>query len=169
MTRTAYPRSPAREVARAGDEAYPPARSDAAPRTPRRRDDTGTVPLELVIVLPILAILLAILVLAWRVSEAGNQVTAAAAEAARAASLERDVSASAAAGEEAARRTLEDRGLACTDLDVSLDVSSYEPGGHVTATVSCTAQLSDLDVPGAPGSWTTEASFTEPIEQYRGG
>ena len=154
MTTTAYPRGLAQE---------------SPPKRPRRGDDTGTVPLELVIILPVLTVLLAVLVAAWRVSEAGNQVTAAAAEAARAASLERDVSASAAAGEAAARRTLEDRGLACTNLDVALDVSSYEPGGHVTATVSCTAKLSDLDVPGAPGSWTTEASFTEPIEQYRGG
>jgi Flp pilus assembly protein TadG len=135
----------------------------------RRRGEDGTVPLELVIIAPVLVVLLAILVLAWRISEAGNQVTAAAAEAARAASLERDVSASRAAGVEAARRTLEDRGLACTDLDVNLDVSAYEPGGSVTATVSCTAKLSDLNVPGAPGSWTEEASFTEPIERYRGG
>jgi Flp pilus assembly protein TadG len=135
----------------------------------RRDDERGAIPMELVIIAPLLAVLLAVLVLAWRIAEAGNQVTAAAAEAARAASLERDVAASTAAGEEAARRTLEDRGLACSDLDVVLDVSSYEPGGYVTATVSCTADLSDLDVPGAPGSWTEEASYTEPIEQYRGG
>lgn len=188
MTTRTYAREPA---PRAGGEAYRPARRPnswrvransapirctnpprveaASPACTRRRDDRGAVPVELVIIAPVLAVLLAVLVLAWRVSEAGNQVTVAAAEAARAASLERDVSASAAAGEAAARRTLEDRGLSCTDLDVDLDVSSYEPGGHVTATVSCTAELSDLDVPGAPGSWTTEASFTEPIEQYRGG
>jgi Flp pilus assembly protein TadG len=135
----------------------------------RRDDERGTIPMELVIIAPLLAILLAVLVFSWRIAEAGNQVTAAAAEAARAASLERDVLASTAAGQEAARRTLEDRGLACADLDVAVDVSSYEPGGYVTATVTCTADLSDLDVPGAPGSWTEEASYTEPIEQYRGG
>ncbi|HEU0286598.1 MAG TPA: TadE/TadG family type IV pilus assembly protein [Nocardioidaceae bacterium] len=135
----------------------------------RTRDESGTIPLELVIIAPVLAILLALLVAAWRVSEAGNQVTAAAAEAARAASLERSVDLSAAAGEEAARRTLEDRGLSCADLDVQVDVSSYEPGGFVRATVTCTADLSELAVPGAPGSWTDEASFIEPIEQFRGG
>ena len=161
MTTRAYPRTPA---APAGD---PVCRPDGAPA--RRRDERGAVPVELVIIAPVLAMLLAVLVAAWRVTEARNQVTAAAAEAARAASLEREVSASTAAGVEAARRTLEDRGLACVDLDVDLDVSSYEPGGHVTATVECTAKLSDLDLPGAPGSWSTKASFTEPIEQYRGG
>lgn len=135
----------------------------------RQRDEKGTIPLELVIIAPMLAVLLAVLVVAWRVSEAGNQVTAAAAEAARAASLERDVASSAAAGQEAARRTLEDRGLSCVDLDVVVDVSTYEPGGYVEATVTCTADLDDLSVPGAPGSWTEEASFIEPIEQFRGG
>jgi Flp pilus assembly protein TadG len=134
-----------------------------------RRDESGTIPMELVIIAPVLAILLAMLVVAWRVSEAGNQVTAAAAEAARAASLERDVAASAAAGQEAARRTLDDRGMSCADLDVVVDVSSYEPGGYVEATVHCTADLSELSVPGAPGSWTEEASFIEPIEHFRGG
>jgi len=50
-----------------------------------------------------------------------------------------------------------------------VDVSSYEPGGYVRATVTCTADLSELAVPGAPGSWTDQASFIEPIEQFRGG
>ena len=63
----------------------------------------------------------------------------------------------------------EDRGLSCADLDVQVDVSSYEPGGYVRATVTCTADLSELAVPGAPGSWTYQASFIEPIEQFRGG
>ncbi len=140
-----------------------------ANRSGPRRDERGAIPLELVIIAPMLAVLLAVLVFMWRVSEAGNQVTAAAAEAARAASLERDVDASAAAGQAAAARTLDDRGLSCADLDISVDVSSYEPGGYVKATVRCTADLQELDVPGAPGSWTEEASFTEPIEQFRGG
>ena len=142
--------------------------NSSAPRQ-RRRDEGGTVPLELVVIAPMLAVLLSVLVFTWRVSEAGNQVTAAAAEAARAASLERDVEASATAGQIAAERTLDDRGLSCADLDVSIDVSSYEPGGYVKATVRCTADLQELDVPGAPGRWTEEASFTEPIEQFRGG
>ena len=38
----------------------------------------------------------------------------------------------------------------------------------VTATISCTARLSDIALPGLPGAKTLTASFTSPIDTYRG-
>ncbi len=41
------------------------------------------------------------------------------------------------------------------------------PGGYVTVTVACHVELSDIALPGMPGSTTVEASATAPIDPYR--
>ena len=42
----------------------------------------------------------------------------------------------------------------CADPQVSTDVSQFYPGGYVTVSVACQVPLSDLSVPGIPGSTT---------------
>jgi Flp pilus assembly protein TadG len=44
----------------------------------------------------------------------------------------------------------------------------YEPGRAVTVTARCTYGLSDLGLPGAPGTLTAESSFTSMLDPYRG-
>lgn len=54
---------------------------------------------------------------------------------------------------------------------VSIDTSGYATdvgeAATVTATISCTANLSDIGVPGLPGAKTITASWTSPIDTYR--
>ena len=55
----------------------------------------------------------------------------------------------------------------CAHVQVMTDVSHFFPGGFVTVTVVCQVDLSDLSVPGIPGSTIVRASSTAPIDPYR--
>jgi Flp pilus assembly protein TadG len=101
-------------------------------------------------------------------AHAQQQVAAAAADSARAASLERVTSRSSEAARAAAHASLGRAGITCTGLKVRVDLSGYQPGGRVTTTVECTADLSDLAMAGFPGHKTFTATATVPIETYRG-
>lgn len=133
----------------------------------RRQDQEGTIALEVLLLAPLLLIFLMFIVGLGRVTLAGQDVTAAAHDAARSASLTRVEGAASAAGQDAARAALGDRGMACASVQVSIDVTDFEPGGQVSAAVTCTARLSDLTLAGFPGSKTYRSSAVVPIEQYR--
>ena len=60
-----------------------------------------------------------------------------------------------------------ERGQACTDLKVDIDAGDFNPGGNVRATVTCTADLSDLAGIGLPGSKTFRFTAVVPLEQHR--
>lgn len=134
----------------------------------RRRDQRGSAALELTLLAPVLMVILLFVVGLGRMAHARQEVEAVAADAARAASLERNTAMSARAARDAADRSLGDAGVSCAGLSVSVDLSSYEPGGSVTVTVSCRANLSDVAMAGFPGSRTFTATSRVPIETYRG-
>lgn len=138
-------------------------------RTRGRGDERGSSTLELVIAAPVLLIFILFIVGLGRMALASQQVDAAAHEAARAASLQRAEGASVADGEAAARRALNQRGLSCASMSVTVDVSSYAPSGQVRAAVTCVARLTDVAMAGFPGSKTYRADAVVPIEQYRAG
>lgn len=135
----------------------------------RRRDSRGTAAIELVLIAPVLMLILLFVVGLGRMAHARQQVESVAADAARAASLERNTDASAAAARTAAQASLGRAGVTCSDLTVGVDLSSYEPGGQVQVSVSCTAALADVAMSGLPGARTFTASSTVPIETYRAG
>lgn len=131
------------------------------------RDDRGSSAIELAIMAVVLIVFALVIVGLGRMTSARFDVTSAANEAARAASLQTDSGSAVAAGRAAAARTLRDQGVSCTNLDVSIDTSDFAVGGSVTAHVQCVADLSDLTLVYAPGSRTFNEDATAPIEQYR--
>ncbi len=137
-------------------------------RLRRHRDEHGTAALELTLLAPLLLVILLFVVGLGRMAHARQQIESVAADSARAASLERNTSLSAQAAKTAATASLGDAGVSCTNLDVDVDLSSYQPGGRVTVTVSCTTKLSDVAMAGFPGSRTFTATSRVPIETYRG-
>lgn len=134
----------------------------------RNRNQAGSASLEMVLIAPVLLMILLLVVGLGRMSHARQEVEAVASDAARAASLERNTSASHAAAVKAAQQSLASAGMSCQGLDVDVDVSNYQPGGQVTVQVSCTAQLQDVALSGLPGTKEYTASATVPIETYRG-
>ena len=134
------------------------------------RGDEGAVALETAFLIPVLALVVAVLVAAGRITMAGSAVDAAAKAASREASLARDPHDAATRAESAVRRTLGQRGLSCQGVSVTLDTSEFAPPtgpARVRATVRCTVSLADAAVPGMPGSKTIQATMTSPVDRFR--
>ena len=52
-------------------------------------------------------------------------------------------------------------------LDVRL-LGTYEPGEPITVEASCTYSLSDIGLPGAPGTLSPRTRFTSMLDPNRG-
>ena len=139
--------------------------------TRRNRAQRGSVSIEMAVVAPAILALFAGAVIGGRVNIARQALEAAAYDAARTASLARTAGEANEQASAAADSTLDAQGLSCTSLEVTISTTGFEvPVGQaatVTATVSCTATLSDVALPGMPGSVPLEASFTSPLDTYR--
>lgn len=137
------------------------------------RRDRGSVSLELAILAPVMLLLLAFVVLAGRVAIAGNTVTTVAGNAAREASLARSAGAASAAGRAAARAGLAAQSVQCqSGGTVTVDVSGFGAaagvaGQAVVVTVDCVVTLSDLALPGVPGTRTLTERAVSPIDPNR--
>jgi Flp pilus assembly protein TadG len=137
----------------------------------RRREERGSVAVEAALGVSAFGLLIAMITLGGRVEIAKQSVEAAAYEAARSASIERTQSEAITAGRSSATETLADQGLQCTTTSVRMNAAGFNaPLGttaQVTATVSCHVNLSDLSIPGLPGTRTITATATSPIDAYR--
>jgi Flp pilus assembly protein TadG len=133
--------------------------------------DRGSASLELAILGPALLLLLGLVIAAGRIAVSGGAIEAAARDAARQASIARDPASAATSARAAAVDTLTEQDLRCTSLTVRVDTSGFRaPLGapaQVSARVSCVVALSDLAVPGMPGTKTLHASFASPLDSYR--
>ena len=137
----------------------------------RAAGDDGNAALELVVLAPVLFAILGLVIAAGRISIAQGSVDAAARDAARQASISLTPSAATAAGQASARAALRQDGLDCRPV-ILINVSQFtatQPGepAVVTATVRCTVSLSNLALPGLPGSMPLQAEFTSPLDLYR--
>ncbi|MEU2514518.1 TadE/TadG family type IV pilus assembly protein [Streptomyces syringium] len=135
------------------------------------RRDNGALSLEAMILLPLLILVLCLIIAFGRIQASGNAVDSAARNAARAASLERSAGAARSAGERVAQDFLSQQGLPCVSVSTSISTGGFSARlgdpSTTTATVSCTVRLSDIGMPGLPGSKTLRANFTSPIDAYR--
>jgi Flp pilus assembly protein TadG len=134
------------------------------------RDDRGNTVVEAAILVPLFIAFLAALLIGDRIRHAGAAVTQSAADAARQASIARTPQQALADATASAQATLRQEGLHCTP-HVSVDVSGFNrPVGQaatVTATVTCTEQLSDVALPGMPGTRTVTKIHRSPIDAFR--
>ena len=137
----------------------------------RLSDDRGSESIQAAIVTPLLVVFLCMAIAAGRLVTSGDTIDAAAQDAARAASIARTYPAAEAAAEAAASGSLTEQGMRCASTSVAIDAAGlYVPVGqvgYVTATVTCNVALSDLLLPGAPGSHTLKSSFTSVVDAYR--
>ncbi|WP_405723067.1 TadE/TadG family type IV pilus assembly protein [Streptomyces sp. NBC_00046] len=136
------------------------------------RRDRGSYAVETAVLAPVMIALLLLMIAFGRVTDADGAVDSAARAAARAASLERDAGSAQSQAQAAAARSLQGEGITCRASSVVVDTAGYALDigveANVTATVACTANLSDIGLPGLPGAKTLTASWTSPIDTYRG-
>ena len=130
-------------------------------------DDRGSAAVEMVIIAPALIALMLLIVGMGRLSHGKQQVEVAAAQAARAASLQRVPAQAQGAAQSAAQDTLTSQRVTCSAMTVApIDLSTDVPGGDITVTVACNVKLSDLFAAGFPGSHTWTATVTTPIDAF---
>ena len=136
------------------------------------RSDRGNAPLELVLIAPVILMLIGFVIAAGRVSTARNAVDAAAREAARQASVATSQAAAQRAAISGATSALAADDLNCQPTVSLLNLSQAfnTPIGQpvdIRVRVTCVVHLSDLLVPGVPGSITLNANFASPLDPYR--
>ncbi len=136
-----------------------------------RRDERGSASIEAVIAVPAFVLFVGLIIFGGRTATTHQSVESAAAESARAASIERTASSARSAARGAATTSLSNQGVHCVDIDVSVDASQFTrtvgEAAVVSVTVRCRLDLSDLSVPGVPGSRVIEATMTSPIDTWR--
>lgn len=137
----------------------------------RPRNERGSATIETVVLAPGLLMLIGLLILGGRIALAGGSVEHAAAEAARSASIARTAAEAQADAHDTAYTSLNQQGIQCVSLDVSVDTSQFAtpPGqpASVSATVTCNVNLADITIPGLPGSRTMTATVRSPLDTYR--
>lgn len=127
------------------------------------RDDTGSMAVELALLtVPLVTILLLVAALG-RFSDARNQVTEAARDAAREASTYLTPQLATSQGDQVARSEL--TGV-CAKASITIDTSELHPGGQVTVTVACPVPLGDLTLLHLPGTKTITASSVAVVDTY---
>ncbi len=137
----------------------------------RPRSDEGSAAIEAAVILPSLIMFLCLAIAGGRIVTSGSKIDAAAEDAAREASIHRTATAAQGAAHSAAAESLNDQGITCASTSVNVNTGglSVPVGqvGTVTATVTCTVNLSDLLLPGVPGARTLTSTATSVVDQYR--
>jgi Flp pilus assembly protein TadG len=133
--------------------------------------ERGSATVEAAIGLPAFMLFVGLIIFAGRVAIAHQAVEAAAAEAARTASISRTHGQAQSTATTAAATSLRNQHLDCVTQQVAVDTTGFSaPVGtpaKITATISCVINLSDLSVPGVPGTHTVAATMSSPIDTYR--
>lgn len=133
--------------------------------------DRGSEAIEAAIGVPAFLLFVALVIAAGRLAIAQQAVEAAADDAARSASISRNQGQAQVAGQSAATSGLTNQGLRCLNQRVVIDTSEFSaPVGTAAqagATVTCVVNLSDVTLPGLPGTKTITVTRSSPIDTYR--
>lgn len=137
-----------------------------------RRPEDGSMSVELVMWAPVMLVVILLLIACGRIALANITVSNAANAAARDASLATNSSTATSNATQTATIAMSQAGLTCSPGSVVIDPSGLDtPIGtadaKVTARVDCTVNLSDISIPGLPGTETLTATATSPVDPYR--
>lgn len=131
------------------------------------RRQEGSAAAELALLAPMLVVLILVVVTVGKLTNASIDTRAAAHHAARAASLQRQPLQASRAANQAAVDTLSQRGIACTEIQATVDTTRFRAGGRVTVTVECRITLEQVSLLAIPGATTLSATATSPIDTFR--
>jgi Flp pilus assembly protein TadG len=136
-----------------------------------RHEDEGSAVIEAVIGVPAFMLFVGLIIFGGRTIMAHQAVESAAADAARTASIARSAGDASGTATAAGAASLKNQQVQCITQSVTVDTAGFSaPVGtpaRVTATVTCRVNLSDLSIPGVPGSLTVTESATSPIDTFR--
>ncbi len=131
--------------------------------------ERGSMSLEMAIMAPAVVAIIGLIIFGGRYALATQTVNAAAASAARAASIERSAGDARSSAASNAAATLSNEGLQCASTQVAVDTSGFATAvgqaSTVRATVTCVVDMAGLV--GMPGTLTLTAAATSPLDMYR--
>lgn len=137
--------------------------------TRRRRDERGSAAIEIALLAQLLGAFVLLVIFGGRLALARQTVQAAAADAARAASIARTAQAAERSATRVAEATLANQGVTCaaTTIDVDTKGFSKPPGtpATTTVTISCDLATADLNLP-VPAA-RIDATSSSAIDTYR--
>lgn len=136
-----------------------------------RTADRGSASTELVLLAGLVLMFAVTLVGFGRIALADLTVQTAANSAARDASLARTTAEAQSAALNTANASLDSAGLNCQTITVAINTSNMDAPlgqtGTVEATIECNVNLSDISVPGLPGSKLISVTASSPVDPYR--
>jgi Flp pilus assembly protein TadG len=137
-------------------------------RASYRRAETGSLAIELAMLAPSILLIFALIFVYGRAAQVNGTLESGTRDAARSATLARSYEDARTAANAVVLEALKDAPQSCRNtLAVEVD-SLYEAGSTVTVNAQCTYGISDLGLPGAPGTITAKSSFTSMLDPYRG-
>ena len=133
--------------------------------------ERGSTVVEVVILAPVLLLFVFMVIFGGRWAIAQQAVQSAASDAARAASIARSPTEATSAATAAGTTSLTNQNVRCTSHNVTLDTTGFTaPVGApatISATLACTVDMSDLALPGIPGSRTLNSTMSSPLDTHR--
>jgi Flp pilus assembly protein TadG len=131
------------------------------------RADRGTMALELAILTPVLVAFMMLMVGVGRIVNAQSQVDSAARDAVRNASIARSAGDAQSRAATAAEASMREFRWCPGGPSTQTDTSAWAPGGQVSVTVTCDANLGGLSLIGLPGTKRMTGRATAPLDTFR--
>jgi Flp pilus assembly protein TadG len=128
-----------------------------------RRTDRGSVSVELAVLAPAFALMIALVLLVGRTQASRADVDAAAHAAARSITLSRDPTAAAEIAHEVTDARLQVGSSSCRTLGWDARITETE----ATVTLTCEVDLSEAALLPVPGSVSVSATSSEPMDRFR--
>lgn len=119
---------------------------------------------EIVLLTPVLLMFIYLIVAGGRYVAVQGEVEAVARDAARAASMERSLSAAQSSAADVMSRGLESD-VSCQGL--SFAGTDFVPGGQVRVELACRVSYDGLGLIGLPGSVSVDGASTAPLDRFR--
>lgn len=133
----------------------------------RRRDETGSLALEMAMLAPCILLIFALIFAYGRVAQVHGVLDSGTRDAARTATRAQSYGDARTQARQVVAEAVTGAPTACQDnLQVSV-THNFTPGEPITVTATCHYGLSDV-LPGAPGSVTATSSFTSMLDPNHG-
>jgi Flp pilus assembly protein TadG len=133
-----------------------------------RRSEDGSLAVEMAMLAPSLLVIFALIFVYGRAAQVNGTLESGTRAAARSVTLARSYDEAVDSANAVLLEAMKDAPQSCQNsLNVHI-VGTYEAGEPVTVDADCTYDVSDLGLPGAPGTITTKSSFTSMLDPYRG-
>jgi Flp pilus assembly protein TadG len=133
----------------------------------RPAGDGGTIAIEMTFFIPAILLLFGLIFAYGRVAQVNGTLESGTRDAARSATVARSYDQALDAARRVVAEAVSPTPACLSSLDIQL-LGTYEPGEPITVRVTCTYSLSDIGLPGSPGTLSPTTQFTSMLDPNRG-